>query len=125
MTKHTQGPWGISNNATENREPTEWLIGCGGVGGGKVVATITNAHEEASANAHLIAAAPELLEACEWLMATNSYWWQEVDEELWHDIRKAIAKAKGNPLPLEQATFELEKWLASVREGKPCATTSE
>ena len=45
-------------------------------------------------HAYLIAAAPDLLAACEALLSVNSYWWQEANgaDDL---IRAAVKKAKG------------------------------
>lgn len=50
--------------------------------------------DEDRANADLIAAAPDLLEACEALLAVDSYWWQQANgaDDL---IRAAVKKAKG------------------------------
>lgn len=55
MTQHTPGPWGICNNATPDRAPTEWVIGP--MRGRNTITTVqSNGHD-----ARLIAAAPELL----------------------------------------------------------------
>jgi len=59
MTKHTPGPWGLSNNATPDRTPTEWVIGP--LTGRQVIARVTTIPQDA----RLIAAAPELLEQLE------------------------------------------------------------
>ena len=60
MSKHTKGPWAIN----------EFLVYAEN-GNGCILATINSiskgiSDEEAQANARLIAAAPDLLAACEW-----------------------------------------------------------
>ncbi len=92
MTKHTQGPWGLSNNATVDNAPTEWTIGT--MKGRIIVAEgITNAQD-----ARLIAAAPELLVELElklsWMVDNVSPSTIGYEAEL-TEIKKAIAKAKG------------------------------
>jgi hypothetical protein len=55
------------------------------------IAVTLGDHDEGEANARLIAASPDLLEALEW--AVNS---QPEDADLWvTDARAAIAKARG------------------------------
>ena len=87
MTKHTPGPWSIDK---EER----WVIHePEGKSGTLVVPEIYLDDDEAIANARLIAAAPELLEALEsfpgFLCGTES-------GDAWIDqMRAAIAKARG------------------------------
>lgn len=50
------------------------------------------AFREAGANANLIAAAPDLLEALEKVMEWHEKWLDEFPEET---VRRALAKAKG------------------------------
>ena len=81
MNKHTPGPWTyeqISNNAYVIDE------------NGSAVMLYRNPDDEMKANARLIAAAPELLEALEWAVDNphdDAYWISQA--------RAAIAKAKG------------------------------
>lgn len=86
--KHTQGPWGLSNNATENLAPTEWIIGT--MTGRNIVAEgITNAQD-----ARLIAAAPMLLELVQSMRAALvEQCGFETDCELIADADAAITRA--------------------------------
>ena len=89
---HTPGPWGIDINSVG-----EYLISAGPIGTPvDYLAVITN-RKRSKANARLIAAAPELLEAVE---AASDYFhdFTESDQEetdLAKLMRAAIAKAKG------------------------------
>jgi hypothetical protein len=68
MSGHTKGPWRVRENPQHDPEVCDLSI-CGDI---FVLADITGpnyAHQEA--NARLMAAAPELLEALEGLMPTN------------------------------------------------------
>lgn len=85
-TKHTPGPWMIfqSGNigSAEVRTPVHLVIASGNVKGENI--------ETAMANARLIAAAPELLEALDNLVNTP-----EVRIEDMQQARAALAKARG------------------------------
>jgi len=63
MSKHTPGPWALSSGASHV------IAACGG--GICKLDSIHGAYQDQAANARLIAAAPDLLEACkvfeEWL----------------------------------------------------------
>ena len=59
------------------------------------VAKINTDRAEQEANAHLIAAAPELLEACEALAHWDECWPSAALEGALRKARAAIAKAKG------------------------------
>ena len=61
--KHTPGPWtlGLIGN-TRGKSDQPDLIGVEGFGGTALVLHANFSHPEALANAHLIAAAPELLD---------------------------------------------------------------
>ena len=94
MTNHTPGPWFIGD---DNNAACEVIAGpvailldrtprCPGGGSEYVIS-----REEMSANARLIAAAPDLLEACERLL-DGGWPHAEADIEL---ACSAIAKAKG------------------------------
>ena len=94
MSKHTPGPWRIG------KDPFSFeSVNFGGIG--KVFEPIAggNKFKEdvaiAEANAHLIAAAPELLEACK-VMADwcNSHLGQGKEPECTDLLASAIAKAE-------------------------------
>lgn len=60
MISHTSGPWPIEYDNLGNGGFTEWF----NVGPAKIYFD-RNERDKANANAHLIAAAPDLLEACQ------------------------------------------------------------
>ena len=93
-TKHTPGPW---RYYTESQPD-----GCPIVGsGGPMVAMLAHSvnhpdqSDEANANAYLIAAAPELLEALECLLAAVEQHDTPLTDPERIAARSAIAKAKG------------------------------
>jgi hypothetical protein len=91
--KHTPGPWVIQ---TDNRG-FYWIDKLTNDGGFSIC-NLGNV-EEAKANAALIAAAPELLEACRDTL-TRLEWWEEDRENRCIDnafavLKCAIAKAEG------------------------------
>lgn len=82
MSQHTSGPWRVG--APQSVDP-EWLLVM--TSGGAIVANVNGADE---ANARLIAAAPELLEALECIRDGMA------DDQAYRECaRKAIAKAEG------------------------------
>ncbi|MCK5611746.1 hypothetical protein KAR91_58295 [Candidatus Pacearchaeota archaeon] len=94
--EHTKGPWEASHNpASEIREG--WQIGMwerdvtANTGLGPSATGIGETRGEADANANLIAAAPELLEACkaigDAMIKTQGF--------MPHFLEQAIAKAEG------------------------------
>jgi hypothetical protein len=99
-TKHTPGPWRI---ARQNPSPTtgEWMIA------GSVLGYLAEVRDcgsgDVRANALLIAAAPDLLEALNRVMSWIDNWSPEFtnDEEWPQDrdaARAAIAKATGEKI---------------------------
>lgn len=101
MAAHTPGPWKISGLDPHVIGPVRILVMDGtDVPQSRAVARVIDRGPEAEANARLIAAAPELLDACKRLLKFN--------EELCADIhvsehypsaelaRTAIAKAEGD-----------------------------
>ena len=80
--KHTPGPWRVREERVYTRVVTEQ--------GGEWIANLGTNDEKHLANARLIAAAPELLEACEAVLDV---------EQMWYDVKPmliaAIAKATG------------------------------
>ena len=101
MSEHTAGPWKVDPSAAEQR----------GMGGERIYKVVTDRRngtpngliadvsawwvdtESAKANARLIAAAPELLEACEALEA-SPYLFEGDDLGLLNQVRDAIDSAK-------------------------------
>lgn len=95
MTKHTPGPWTMhprGKDGAEVRAITS-VAWCGialthGVSGSQVIRA-----DEAQANARLIAAAPDLLAACELMLTVYG-----LSQEAPHAtdvMRAAVARAKG------------------------------
>lgn len=96
-TKHTPGPWHSTHAIVYNAQG--WAVANATVFHGK------HGADESTANAHLIASAPELLEAlkdAEFLLRQLSINWKEaarmVDscKRSASDARAAIAKAEGS-----------------------------
>jgi hypothetical protein len=92
MAKHTPGPWGVLDHAILSEKVNAygnfWVAGFG-----RGDAQLT---EEDHANARLIAAAPELLAACQRLLNTcglSEDIIDEMDVEAIELARAAIAKA--------------------------------
>lgn len=88
--KHTPGPW----RATLVND-TGWAVGPNTADGPDYVAdvhmlTTGRSDEDSAANARLIAAAPELLDALRALVSTERPWDEVHDQAL-----RAIAKAEG------------------------------
>ena len=83
MSTHTPGPWHVANGcqirSAKDQIAKAWMMRNG----------------EGLANARLIAAAPELLEALEEIVsAADGDGWSQLDADL-RKARAAIAKAKG------------------------------
>ena len=85
---HTPGPWHTENYAGEHR-----IIGPPN-GYAYVVARIQKAGSSVKANAALISAAPELLEACKMIIAINDCGCHITNNEI-KKIKQAISKAQG------------------------------
>lgn len=93
MSNHTPGPWKIGKELSA--ACGEWLISmdCGDRAQGMCIAETRSGTGAEIANARLIAAAPEMLNALEVLVEkiNNDEWFAE-----WSEIAlAAIAKAKG------------------------------
>lgn len=91
MSKHTAGLWQISKNGFTINTDESFIVDCNSV-------DISN--EECKANAHLIAAAPEMLETLEAVAKAfvDDYFLEgEPDRALKYieQIQKLIRKAKG------------------------------
>lgn len=85
MSKHADGPWGIARSETG-----PWAI-FGANGNWIATTTKKQFPNEDEANARLIAAAPELLEALEGVIEYTAL----LDDVTQAAIRSAIAKALG------------------------------
>lgn len=85
---HTPGPWHVNNNFP-------WLVNGPPEAPGVIVDTKEHCDDEAEANARLIAAAPELLEACKMALLEDCYDFGASGAP--EVIRAAIAKAQGEP----------------------------
>jgi hypothetical protein len=124
--KHTPGPWEVTNipQAVRHSEfSVKAVFGCPGMDDSKLVPAMITFGANAEANAHLIAAAPDLLAIAEcqeairrWLSTDDSFHWSDClavlmghgfDPELYvtfNDFldqrrRAAIDKATGKPIP--------------------------
>lgn len=93
MSKHTPGPWKV--------EPEDDRFVVGADNQSIYGALARRFDDEAMANAHLIAAAPELLEACkvllahaEWIGTPRGYRLKDFDD-VFKPAYAAIAKAEG------------------------------
>jgi hypothetical protein len=92
MSAHTPVPWGFKATATCNDNPCRWEI----IGGGGVIAETND--NTTDADARLIASAPDMLEALEFLLSDylaidgESLTYSTVPAD---KARAAIAKAKG------------------------------
>lgn len=116
MTKHTPGPWsvGMSNGCNGNNVYAIGDVGVASVYGAALHCTVKEQPSwagEAVANAHLIAAAPDLLDAVKWFVQNDDiHQGNEPEEHLggrsWNEVNAywieglnkaltAIAKAEG------------------------------
>lgn len=88
MSKHTPGPWGVVAYGLHGRMKV--------TAGSMPVASIASANRDASFNARLIAAAPELLAVLQELEESARYWGEyDVPLGIVDRISAAIAKATG------------------------------
>lgn len=105
LTQHTPGPWHIVSAADPIEKTIMFSFG-GFVGDGDnapIATTCTSSYSDelrpavALANARLIAAAPDLLDALDELLSSiglNAVGWPETEDAM-RNARAAIAKAKG------------------------------
>lgn len=93
VTRHTPGPWHWDANEIDKRSRP--YVRCNvklpGAVGNVAVAKVTGEGLEMTANARLIAAAPELLAACELVLSSTV----DDEEDYRPVLRAAIAKATG------------------------------
>ncbi len=95
MSEHTPGPWNIDGGT--NKKGNLYIWKKGEYYGGHAIATVhSDIQEGAEGNAHLIAAAPELLEACKEAKAYILRLEREGkvnNPEVFHTLRAAIITA--------------------------------
>ena len=109
MSKHTPGPWAITNDVEEEgfadietESGILYIRAKWGAMWGMPKGKRKKLCDEMIANAHLIAAAPELLKALEemigaWNMVCDVNGWERDHIQQQVDACKAVAKAKGKP----------------------------
>lgn len=97
-TKHTPGPWRIFWGRDGNTYPLNiWgPVGSDHAAFRSVVTSFgRKASDESTANANLIAAAPELLEALKAILDTTAFAHDEPEAEVHQRALSAIRKAEG------------------------------
>lgn len=87
--KHTPGPWHVSG---EDVGRAQHYLHIGAKSSPMVLASMNEIHTNTPANARLIAAAPELLEA----LQRAVHWHDQLSSFDLDRMRAAIAKATGN-----------------------------
>ena len=97
MSKHTKGPWyqgvGIHQYCVYDKQV--WINPDGSRGGDTPNLVVVVSPADAIADARLIAAAPELLEALTDCVE-HMHWTQPQGEAAWKKAKAAIAKATGS-----------------------------
>ena len=92
---HTPGPWEVSKHGTPESHPQY------GIYAGSKNDHVIVKGDNATTDARLIAAAPELLEALKLVVSSLDYWFKRYDDpegaksEMMNRARAAIAKATG------------------------------
>lgn len=95
MNKHTPGPWKVSNYRPYDiiaRDPKESTYECGDNRYDPIATVYRNHTQEFLANARLIAAAPELLEALKGVLEWD---YDELDYDLRKRLESVVAKVEG------------------------------
>lgn len=88
MTKHTEGPWEVTEDGTGVKSVTKDLV--------IFVEGAVASGCEAHANARLASAAPEMFDVLESLEESAEYWSEyDVPIGIVADIRAALEKARG------------------------------
>ena len=91
MSAHTPGPWGVSSSFLVCNMDARIIANCAFLG----LEVLDVAFEERIANAHLIAAAPDLYEALKRLVALLNDDLDDQQAEAWDAACAALAKAEG------------------------------
>ena len=92
MSKHTPGPWAVNRLITSGNQSLGFHITAPRDGSvSPVCVGEDTGYGEIDANARLIAAAPDLLEALKVIVENGGIG----PESMFHDARAAIAKAEG------------------------------
>jgi len=91
MSKHTPGPWKVRIEKSKDGFPNYKITSCDKT---EVYAACNSVGYSTTANAHLIAAAPDLLEALEHVQATLEF--KRLYPGTTNMVLAAIAKAKGD-----------------------------
>jgi len=103
MNTHTKGPWHVEYELDENREKTDVIFVAHVETECDMTAiahlyNILGTDEENKANAYLIAAAPEMLEALKMFDALNSsdnyYHWDELSEKVTAILQKLNVRSE-------------------------------
>lgn len=96
---HTPGPWNCSGDGAEvwPMEGDKAQVELARIAG-PWDSSSWFGKDEALANARLISAAPDLLEACELLLIYLGDW-NDMEDETCAAARRAIAKARGQEVP--------------------------
>lgn len=96
MIKHTPGPWHYGDEHVNRREFNCFSIGNGACSVAQVAVYPAISRDEAKANARLIAAAPDLLEACQTMLRlAEGLDLGESNSDEVEQLRDAITKAQG------------------------------
>jgi hypothetical protein len=94
MSKHTKGPWEVDKIASMHvQSGRRGVCSTGGYSNNQECPI--KIEEENQANAHLIAAAPDMLEALEEVLNIKDYDTAEKCEEVREKARAIVAKARG------------------------------
>ena len=98
MSKHTPGPWVVKE--WEHLDVDGSMAACGyhvvaTRGKHDIVISASTIEDEDESDLHLIAAAPELLEACQLLVADYEGLNSAIGDDWYRKAKAAIAKAKG------------------------------
>ena len=94
--KHTPGPWKCGQYLGQSAWVVHMDAGDRGRGMDIVNGVAGLTHEERLANARLIAAAPDLLAALEWMLYARNWSDTAVISDAVLAAKSAIARAKGN-----------------------------
>lgn len=89
--KHTPGPWSTASDPCHFDSQTTVVA----ANGARVAEVTGSAFDEAEANARLIAAAPDLLEACKAFVAHYPMGTNPFLDDAFRAARAAIARATG------------------------------